>query len=141
MRSNYMQVKRVVDGDTFWVYDGSTKGLKVRLIGVDTPETVHPRKAVEHYGVEASEYVKSLLEGSRVMLEYDVSRFDRYDRTLAYVYLENGTFLNAELLKKGYARIMTIPPNVKHANYFLKLERKARIKKRGLWKRELTMEK
>ena len=137
-RSDYLQVKSVVDGDTFWVYDGSEKGLKVRLIGVDTPETVHPRKPVEHYGMEASEYVKSLLEGSRVRLEYDVGPIDRYGRALAYVYLENGTFLNVELLKRGYARIMTIPPNVKHANYFLKVERKARNKKRGLWKREIT---
>ncbi|HTN68218.1 MAG TPA: thermonuclease family protein, partial [Dysgonamonadaceae bacterium] len=70
-------------------------------------------------------------------LEYDVGRLDRFGRTLAYVYLEDGTFLNADLLKKGYARIMTIQPNVKHADYFLKLERKARKKKKGMWKKEL----
>lgn len=135
--TDYMSVKRVVDGDTFWVHDGSTKGLKVRLIGVDTPETVHTQKPIEYYGPEASDYVKGLLEGNKVRLEYDVGQLDRFGRTLAYVYLEDGTFLNADLLKKGYARIMTIPPNVKHADYFLKLERKARKKKKGMWKREL----
>lgn len=132
-----MSVKRVVDGDTFWVYDGSRKGLKVRLIGIDTPETVHTQKPIEYFGPEASDYVKGLLEGNKVRLEYDVGRLDRFGRTLAYVYLEDGTFLNADLLKKGYARIMTIQPNVKHADYFLKLERKARKKKKGMWKKEL----
>lgn len=135
--ANYLRVKRVVDGDTFWVYNDSMKAIKVRLIGVDTPETVHPRKSGEYFGEEASDYVKSLLETNRVRLEYDVGKEDRYGRTLAYVYLEDGTFLNADLLKKGYARIMTIPPNIKHADYFLKLERKARKKKKGMWKKKI----
>src|SRR5690554_355240 len=82
--AGFLNVTKVVDGDTFWVDDGSEKGLKIRLIGVNTPETVHPQKPVEFYGKEASNYVKSLLTRRRVKLQYDVSRKDRYGRTLAY---------------------------------------------------------
>jgi micrococcal nuclease len=69
-----------------------------------------------------------------VRLEYDVSRYDQYGRTLAYVYLKDGTFVNADLVKKGYATVMTIPPNVKYADTFLKLSKKARNQGKGLWK-------
>lgn len=131
--SDFLKVTKVVDGDTFWVDDGSRKGLKIRLIGVNTPETVHPQKPVEFYGKEASNYVKGLLEGSKVRLEFDVSKKDRYGRTLAYVYLEDGRFLNADLIKKGYGQAMTVPPNVKFSDSFLELERKAREEKIGLW--------
>jgi len=132
--AGFLSVTKVVDGDTFWVDDGSEKGLKVRLIGVDTPETVHSQKGVEYYGKEASNFAKSLLEGEKVRLEFDVDRIDRYGRTLAYVYLSDGTFLNAELVKKGYAHVMTVPPNVKYSEKFLELEREARENKLGLWK-------
>ncbi|MFW5757614.1 MAG: thermonuclease family protein [Bacteroidota bacterium] len=128
-----LPVKRVVDGDTFWVEDGTEKGMKVRLIGVDTPETVHPQKPVEFYGKEASDFVKKMLEGKKVKLEYDVQEKDRYGRTLAYVYLEDGTFLNAELVRQGYAQVMTIPPNVKFSELFLDLQKKAREGELGLW--------
>ncbi len=131
---NLFEVTKVVDGDTFWVDDGSEKGLKIRLIGVNTPETRHPQKQVEYYGTEASDYVKSLLTGRKVELQFDVERFDRYGRTLAYVYLEDGTFLNAEIIKNGFGQVMTIPPNVKYSEEFVKLERKAREEKVGLWK-------
>ncbi len=132
--AGFLSVTKVVDGDTFWVDDGSEKGLKIRLIGVDTPETVHPQKGVEYYGKEASNFAKSLLEGKKVRLEFDVDRIDRYGRTLAYVYLSDGTFLNAELVKKGYAHVMTVPPNVKYSENFLELEREARKNRMGLWK-------
>src|SRR3989338_7085144 len=85
-------VVRVVDGDTI-VLDGDEK---VRLIGVDTPETVDPRKPVQYFGKEASEFTRRMAEGKRVRLEFDQDTKDRYGRTLAYVYLEDGTFLNAE---------------------------------------------
>ncbi|MFA7115862.1 MAG: thermonuclease family protein [Bacteroidales bacterium] len=134
--SKYLVVKRVVDGDTFWVDDGSEKGLKVRLIGVNTPETVDPRKPVEYYGKEASNYVKGLLNGKKVKLRYDVNRYDRYGRILAYVYLKDGTFLNADLIKKGFAQVMTFPPNVKFSKKFVELQREARDAKAGLWGRE-----
>jgi len=103
---------------------------------VNTPETVHPQKPVEYYGKEASNYVKSLLTGEKVRLEFDVSRIDRYGRTLAYVYLSDGTFLNADLIKNGFGQVMTVPPNVKYSEKFLELERKARENKIGLWKEE-----
>jgi micrococcal nuclease len=131
----YLTVTKVVDGDTFWVDDGSVKGLKIRLIGVNTPETVHPRKPVEFYGKEASNYVKSVLTGKKVRLEFDVGRVDRYGRTLAYVFLKDGTFLNADLIENGFGQVMTVPPNVKYSEKFVELERKARENKIGLWKK------
>lgn len=130
----FYPVTRIVDGDTFWIDDGSRSGLKIRLIGVDAPESRNTgRKETAPYGKEASEYLKKLLTGKRVRLEYDVARTDRYGRTLAYVYLENGIFVNAELVRNGYALVMTIPPNVKYQDMFIRLSRKARTRGRGLW--------
>lgn len=122
-------VSRVVDGDTFVLASGD----RVRLIGIDTPETVHPNRGVEAYGREASDFTKSLLGGKRVRLVYDVEPRDRYGRLLAYVYLSDGTFVNAELVKRGYAQVSTYPPNVKHASTFVALQREAREARRGLW--------
>ena len=131
----YYKVKKVVDGDTFWIDDGSQKGLKIRLIGVDAPESRNSgTKGMTFFGREASDYLTTLIAGKKVRLEYDVGQFDKYGRTLAYVYLEDGTFVNASLVKNGYATVMTVPPNVKYADTFLKLERKARNHKKGLWK-------
>jgi micrococcal nuclease len=75
----------------------------------------------------------NLLKGKRVKLEFDVDSLDQYGRTLAYVYLENGTFVNSELIKNGYAMVMTVPPNVKFADKFVKLQQEARENNRGLW--------
>ena len=131
----WLTVTRVVDGDTFRVDDGSGQELKIRLIGVDAPEPRNNgRKLKGYFGAESSAYLTKLLEGKTVRLEYDVSRYDRYSRTLAYVYLKDGTFVNADLVKKGYAMVMTVPPNVKHADEFVSLAAKARKQKRGLWK-------
>jgi micrococcal nuclease len=132
----YYPIKKFVDGDTFWIDDGSKKGKKIRLIGVDTPETRHPTKGVEYYGREASDYVKNLLTNKRVRLEFDVKKTDRYGRLLAYVYLEDGTFLNASLVENGYAQVSTFPPNVKYVDLFLSLQKKARKHNKGLWKRQ-----
>lgn len=123
------KVARVVDGDTIEIEGGE----KVRLIGVNTPETKDPRKPVEYFGQEAYEFTKSLLEGKDVYLEYDVEKTDRYGRILAYIYLADGTFVNAELVKQGYAQVMTIPPNVKYADLFVELQREAREADKGLW--------
>lgn len=115
-------VVRVVDGDTIVVeLDGSN--CKVRLIGIDTPETVHPTKPVEELGVAASDYVKELLDGATVYLEFDVQATDRYGRTLAYIWLEDGTMLNDQLLELGYAAVSTWPPNVKYVDQFLETQR------------------
>ncbi|WP_276131828.1 thermonuclease family protein [Polluticoccus soli] len=127
------EVTKVIDGDTFWIDDNE----KVRLIGVDAPESRNTgHKKIGYYGKEAKEFLKSYLTGKRVQLKYDVTRTDKYQRTLAYVYLEDGTFLNAELIKLGYAMVYTVPPNVKYADQFLDLQREARENSRGLWGKE-----
>lgn len=100
---------RVVDGDTI-VVDMDGKQEKVRLIGVDTPETVHPEKPVEYFGKEASEFTKRMAEGKKVRLEYDWQDRDKYGRVLAYVYLEDGTFLNAEIVRQGFGFAYTRYP-------------------------------
>src|SRR5690606_13818459 len=108
---------------------------KIRLIGIDTPETRNSaNKKIGYFGKEATQFMISLVANKKVKLEYDVNRFDRYQRTLAYVYLEDGTFVNAEMVKNGYAMVMTIPPNVKFADKFVQLEREARESKKGLWR-------
>ncbi|MGG1660219.1 thermonuclease family protein [Brevibacillus sp. NRS-1366] len=122
-------VKRVVDGDTFELATGE----KVRMIGMDTPETVKPNHPVDPYGKEASNFTKELLADQKVTLKFDVEPYDKYKRLLAYVYLPDGTFVNEKLVRDGYARIMTIPPNVAHADLFLAAEREAREQNRGLW--------
>lgn len=127
-------ITKVIDGDTFWVADGSPKGFKVRLIGVDAPETRRSRnKEVGYFGKESKAFLTELILGKEVILKYDVGRRDRYGRTLAYVYMPDGTFVNAELLKGGYAMVMTVPPNVRHAEYFVELQQKAREQGAGLW--------
>jgi micrococcal nuclease len=129
-----VQVVRVIDGDTIRVWDEFGYRVTVRYIGINTPETKHPTKGVEHYGTEASEANRKLVDGKKVTLEFDVQQFDKYGRTLAYVYLEDGTFVNAWLVENGYAMVMTVPPNVKHQELFLKLQREARDNGRGLWR-------
>ncbi len=121
-------VERVVDGDTIIVHGVG----RVRLIGVDTPETVHPNRPVEFFGKEASAFTRKLVEGKRVRLEYDQDRKDRYGRTLAYVYLGDGTFVNAEIIGRGYGHAYTQFP-FRHLERFRQLERTARTNRRGLW--------
>lgn len=123
------KVQRVIDGDTILLENRE----KVRYIGIDTPETKHPLKGVEYFGQEAYEANKQLVEGKTVRLAFDVQQRDRYGRLLAYVYLEDGTFVNAWLVENGYAQVATYPPNVKYQKLFLELQRKAREENRGLW--------
>jgi endonuclease YncB( thermonuclease family) len=122
-------VERVIDGDTLVVQTVGT----VRLIGVDTPETVHPRRAVEPFGPEATRFTRTLAEGRTVRLEYEGERHDRYGRTLGYVYLDDGTFLNAEIVKRGYGRAY-MRYSFKFRGRFRAYERQARMSKRGLWR-------
>lgn len=126
-------VERVIDGDTVVLVGG----VKIRYIGVDTPELQHhPKKKAQPYAREATEFNRRLVEGKKVRLEMDVERQDKYTRTLAYVYLEDGRFVNAELLKEGYAQLLTIPPNVRYVDLFIGLQKQARDAKRGLWGRK-----
>jgi micrococcal nuclease len=124
---------RVIDGDTIVVETADTQE-KVRLIGVDTPETVHPSKPVEYFGKEASEFTHKKVEGKRVRLEYDWRSRDKYGRLLAYVYIEDGTFLNAEIIRKGYGFAYTRYP-FKYLEDFRRYEKEARRNNRGLWGR------
>ena len=137
-----VKVVTVVDGDTIKVsLAGKTESI--RLIGVDTPETVHPSKPVEPYGPEASQYTKTNLEGKTIWLEFDVEERDRYGRLLAYAWLNKPlsdskteaqtSMFNALLLLNGYAQISTYPPNVKYVDYFTQFQEEARNTGRGLW--------
>jgi micrococcal nuclease len=127
------RVVRVVDGDTIVVsLDGRDE--RVRYIGIDTPESVKPDSPVECYGKRASQANAALVAGRRVRLVTDVEERDRFGRLLAYVYREpDDTFVNAHLVRDGYARTLTIPPNVAHADAFRRLAREAREAGRGLW--------
>lgn len=126
-------VIKVIDGDTIDVSrPGGTDKERVRLIGVDTPETKDPRKPVQCFGQEAAAFTGQL-KGRTVWLEYDIQKTDRYGRTLAYVFLDDGAFFNLILVEEGYAQPMTIPPNVKYSEQFLEASRSARDAGRGLW--------
>jgi len=122
-------VRRVVDGDTLVLVSGE----KVRLIGVDTPETKHPKKPVQYFGREACQFTSRMLQGKKVVLEYDWQRRDRYGRLLAYVYLSDGTFLNAKIIKEGYGFANT-RYRFKYLDQFKSYEKEAREKGNGLWK-------
>lgn len=133
-QEGWVYVTKIIDGDTFWV-DNGAESFKVRLIGVDAPETRNSaRKKRGYYGAESREYVRSKIEQQWVRLEFDVQATDRYKRKLAYVYLQDGTFLNASLIEQGYAVVDTHPPNVKYVEQFTALQRQARKAERGLWK-------
>ena len=127
-QSQIVEVKRVIDRDTLEL----STGEKVRLIGVDTPETKDPRKPVQYFGKEAVAFTQRTVAGKRVGLEYDQQRQDKYGRTLAYVYLENGIFVNAEINRQGYGFAYTRFP-FKYLEQFRQLEREVRDAGRGLW--------
>lgn len=125
------KVLKVVDGDTIEIkYDGKVE--KVRLIGVNTPETKHPTKGQELYGPEAYSFTKSYLQDQLVEIEFDVSPRDMYGRLLAYVYV-GGEMVNELLIANGFARISKWPPNTKHADHFKKLQDEAKKNLTGLW--------
>ena len=120
------RVTRVVDGDTIRA-DLAGIEERIRYIGIDTPETDQP------YGSEATRANRALVEDETVELRFDVDRRDRYGRLLAYVHLEDGTMVNARLLEMGFAQVMTVPPNVRHVDHFVELQRAARAAERGVW--------
>jgi len=132
-KEGFAYVTKVIDGDTFWV-DNGTESFKVRLIGIDAPETRNSRwKKKGYYGTESKVYVQSKTERQWVRLESDVQAMDQYKRMLAYIYLEDGTFLNASLVEQGYAVVSTYPPNVKYVELFTDLQKQARKAEQGLW--------
>lgn len=128
------RVERVVDGDTLKVrLDGGGRAT-VRLIGVDTPESVKPDSPVECFGREAAAFARRLLAGRRVRLVQDAEPRDRFGRLLAYVYAD-GRMANLEIVRGGYAEPLTIPPNVRFAARFRAAAAEARRARRGLWRR------
>lgn len=128
------RVVRVIDGDTIVARVNGTEE-RIRLIGVDTPETKDPRKPVQCFGEEASRFTSQMLApGTTIRLERDVEERDNYDRLLAYVYrLDDDVFINRELVAQGYAQPLTIAPNVTFADEFTALAAEARDAGRGLW--------
>ncbi|MDO8570261.1 MAG: thermonuclease family protein [Candidatus Daviesbacteria bacterium] len=126
-------VTKVVDGDTIEIQGGQ----KIRYVGIDTPETVDPRRAVGCFGKEASKINKELVEGKVVILEKDITNVDKYNRLLRYVYLKqsDGTllFVNDYLVREGYAKNYTYPPDVKFNEQFRQAEIEAREANKGLW--------
>ncbi len=129
------RVVRVVDGDTIHVQIGGVRE-KVRYIGIDTPETHRPGTGVQCFARAASAANERLVADRRVRLVADVEARDRYGRRLAYVYrVDDGRFVNAELVRRGFAKPLTVPPNVRHAARFRRLGREARAAGRGLWRR------
>ena len=136
LEGNRAFVTKVVDGDTIVVLINGEKHT-IRILGVDTPETVDPRKSVQCFGKEASNETKKLLSGKEVILQKDVSNTDKYKRLLRFVYLplEDGNllFIDDYLIREGYAKVLTIPPDVKYSEQFLEAQREARMEKRGLW--------
>jgi micrococcal nuclease len=139
-------VVRIVDGDTINVrYQG--QDASVRLIGIDTPESRANKKAnkdamrsgqdvkkITAMGKKATAYVKSIVApGDNVFIEFDVQKQDRYGRLLAYVYLAGGQMLNEEIIRGGYASVMTVPPNVMYQHRFIKAYKEARENRRGFW--------
>jgi micrococcal nuclease len=128
------ELVRVVDGDTIVVeIDGQRQ--TVRLIGIDTPESVKPDSPVECFGPEASAFTNALLPaGTALHLERDVEARDDYGRLLAYVYLAaDGTFVNLEIVRQGYASLLTFPPNVAHVDDFVASAQSAQQANLGLW--------
>lgn len=141
------RVIRVVDGDTIHVLFNGQK-YKIRMIGVDTPETVHPNKPVEYYGKEASNFTKKSLSNKTVYLQKDVSETDKYGRLLRYIWLSRpssnepseeeiiNNMYNAILVKEGYAQAYTYQPDSKYSNLFTRLQRDAREQNIGMWANE-----
>lgn len=115
-------VARVIDGDTIELSDST----RIRLIGIDTPESGNC------YSDQSTNALRELIEGKNIKLEMDVQEEDKYGRTLAYIYLEN-IFVNEKMLEDGFAKLLTIPPDVKYSNLFIKAQNNARNSKLGLW--------
>lgn len=122
-------IEKVTDGDTVHL----TNGKALRYIGIDTPETVDPRREVGCFGAEASNYNKLLTTGKTVYLEKDVSDTDRYGRLLRYVYLQSGEMVNEMMVREGYAYASAYLPDIKYQPRLEELEKEARDNNRGLW--------
>ena len=145
---HYVRVSRVIDGDTIDVtFKKGAPPERVRLIGVNTPETEYSPKGAEYYGKEASDFTKTSLAKRDIWLQFDVGIRDKYQRLLAYVWMEKphdmdnqeeirGKMFNARLLLEGYAQTMTIQPNSRYAELFVRFQREAKTNNKGLWNKK-----
>ncbi|MDO5654822.1 MAG: thermonuclease family protein [Flavobacteriaceae bacterium] len=132
----FYKVKWVSDGDTFWIDDGTQTGIKVRLLGIDAPESVdYGDKIQQEFGKESHRFVDSLLKNKKVRLEYDIVKFDKYGRTLAYAFLEDGTFVNQKIVSHGFAVKLTYAPNFKYTEILHSAEDSAYHHQLGLWRK------
>jgi micrococcal nuclease len=129
--ASFVTITKVIDGDTVEIAGGK----KVRLIGIDTPETVDPRRPVGCFGRQASDFTKSGLLNQFVRLEKDVSETDKYGRLLRYVWLGDELF-NETLVRQGYAHASSYPPDIKYQDRFTAAQAIARQAKLGLWGQE-----
>ncbi|MHC8949248.1 thermonuclease family protein [Sphingobacterium hungaricum] len=130
----FHQVTKISDGDTFWCVNHKNEKVKIRFIGIDSPESRNAfKKKKQPFGKEASAFTSNLIMDKFVKLTFDIDSLDPFGRTLAYVYLQDGTFVNEEIIRNGFATIMTVAPNVKFENKFIKAQRYARERKLGMW--------
>ena len=135
--------KEAVSADSFhrvrWVNDGDTVILddnrRIRYIGINSPEVAHKDSPAERFGIEARDFNKKLVNKKKVRLEFDREKQDQYGRTLAYLYLQDNTFVNAEMVKSGHAFYVFRRPNTKHNSLLLRLQQEAMAKKKGMWER------
>lgn len=127
--ADWKQIKWVVDGDTVILVDGQ----KVRYIGINAPELAHDNHSAEPYGEDSKRFNALLVDRKSVRLEFDRERFDRYQRLLAYIFLKNATFVNAEILANGYAYLLRYRPNLKYDQILLQSQRSAMSAKKGIW--------
>lgn len=130
-----LRVEYVADGDSILLSNGE----EVRYLGIDTPELAGRDRPAEYLADEARKYNEKLVLNRAVRLEYDVEKRDRHGRLLAYLFLEDGTFVNAELLRSGYAYLLAQPPNLKYSKKFLELQREAIKAKVGLWEKPIKL--
>jgi len=126
---SWHEVKWVVDGDTVVLNDGQ----KVRYIGINAPELAHDDHSAEPFGEASKKFNALLVNRKKVRLEFDKERFDRYQRLLAYVFLKNAVFVNAELVSNGYAYLLKHRPNLKYNEILLQAQRSAMSAKKGIW--------
>ena len=142
------RVTKIVDGDTLYCVNTDKKEIKIRLIGIDAPESYKTAKAykdaersgesietIKQMGDLSKAFISSKIKtGDRITLELDVQTEGKYGRTLAYVYLPDGSMLKELMVKEGYAQVMTVSPNVKYQELFIEAEKDARDNQRGMWK-------
>jgi len=127
--SRWVTVAKVYDGDTF----KTARGEKVRLLGINTPEIPHASKAGEPLGKKATKHLKALIQGQLVRLEFDQVKRDKYGRLLAHVRLRDGSWINSQMIKDGMAHLYIFAPNFRHAGKLLEHEKKARLRRSGIW--------